>query len=138
MARTAGVINGTALGLYVSTNLVAISTTCSLSQKMEIRDTTNKDSGGFKSGLKGVKSWSIECSALVAFDETYNAAWLQGLYTTGAEVAVKIATTNGDDYYYTGNAIISSLKVDAPMEQNATFSATFNGSGTLSLVDPLS
>ena len=64
-----GLVNGTDLLLKVGTTaanevIVAYSTSCSLEISMDEIDQTNKESGGWKSIIGGLRSWSVSAEAL--------------------------------------------------------------------------
>jgi len=40
------------------------------------------------------------------------------------------------DYYYSGSAYITSISLDSPLEDNVTFSCSFEGTGALTETTP--
>ena len=133
MPATAGILNGTDLLVYDNTNKIAYSQSCKLALNMNLRNTSNKDSAGWETNLTGEKSWSVEVSGLVALDTSYNLAYLMGLILTGATVALKFKTGNSSDYYYYGTAYMTSCSVEASNQANVTYSASFKGTGALTI-----
>ena len=139
MARTNAVLNGTDLGVYtgVSPVLIALATTCTLNVNRDMRDTSNKDSAGWKQVLTGQRSWTVtaEClynpSSTNGWGATLYAAWKDGTLLT---LTIKNGT---QDYYWSGTAYITSMSMNAPNEGNVTYSVSFQGTGALTQTDPL-
>ena len=138
-ARTTGVINGTSLLVYIdATHPIGYSTNASLALNADMRDISNKDSAGWKAVLPGQKNWTINCEALVIFTESYNLAYIMNLIIAKITVSIKIATSNiAGDYYFSGSAYVTSCNMNAGNEANATFTVNFQGTGALTLTDPL-
>lgn len=133
MPATAGILNGTDLLVYDNTNKIAYSQSCKLSLNMNLRNTSNKDSSGWETNLTGEKSWSVEVSGLIALDTAYNLAYLMNLILNGTSITLKFKTANSSDYYYSGSAYLTSCSVEASNQANATYSASFKGTGALAL-----
>lgn len=137
-ARTVGVINGTMLLIYSGNNPIALSTTCGLVLNTDMRDTSNKDTSGWKTVLPGMKNWTITCEGLIAYDTSYNYVYLMGLQIAKTSLSVSFKSTNtSGDYYWSGTAYITSINATGQNEGNATFSVTLQGSGALTVTDPL-
>ena len=139
---TNNVMNGTIMVFkygtdHTTNDALAFSTSASLSFSMDTRDISNKGSQGFRELLEAQMSWSLSVEGLYAVKDAnggtiknYNA--LLNLLKTRTAVYVEIGTgVSGDSYYY-GDAFITSLEKTAPMEDNITFSASFEGTGALS------
>jgi predicted secreted protein len=134
MAVTAGIINGTDLLVYSGANVIAHSTTCSMSVSQDMRDASTKASAGWKAVLPGQRSWQIETQGLIAFDANYNLAYLLSLITAKTRVHLYWRTANTDNFYYHGFAYLTSISAEAPNQGNATYSASFIGDGILTYV----
>ena len=128
---TAGKINGHNLLVYVGATAISHSTTCSVSLSTGEVNVTSKDSLKWASFLPGAREWTVECSGMVALDATYGVEELIALKQTQATSTVKFATSDSDDRFFSGTAILTALTMDAPDESPATFSATFEGTGKL-------
>jgi TP901-1 family phage major tail protein len=140
MARTNAIINGTDLGVYDGGTLIALSTTCTMTLNRDMRDTSNKDSAGWKTGLPGQKSWTISTEGLYNPSSTKGMITLFNAWTLGTvlTITVKEAGTPGtQDYYWSGTAYVTSLSANAPNEGNVTFSCTLQGTGAWAMTDPL-
>lgn len=141
MANT-GVVQGQDFMLYIGGVPVAHSQTCTLSPTVEVRDRISKDTGKYKTKVAGLIDWEVSSDALAC----YGAVNYFDLYATmilRAAVVVKFsgrAVGDGtenytaeveDDFYYTGNAIITAMPMSAPNNADATFSITLAGTGEL-------
>lgn len=128
---TTGIVNGTDLLIYVGGTAVAHATSHSLSLSMDTRDATTKDSEGWTDRLEGLRSWEISGNALFAFDAAYGFDDLFTVYTGRTAVTVKFSSEVSGDKYYSGSGYLTSLTLDAPTEDNASFAFTVQGNGTL-------
>ena len=122
---------GTAQGSVVDKLLFG--TSASLSVSRDLRDSTNKSSAGWSESLAGLKSWELSGDGFVEFASTAaDTKNIKELYTQmvalNPEVTVKFSDGTT---YYVGNAFITSLSVDAGVEENATYSVSLTGTGVL-------
>jgi TP901-1 family phage major tail protein len=131
MAST-GAVNGTTIGLYVDGILIACATSHSLELGMDTRETTCKDSKGWKEVAEGTRNWSISGDFNFVADATYGFSDLFDLYSKRTKVKLKFATEETGDKFYQGDAYLTSLSETAGMEDTITFSASFEGSGEIS------
>lgn len=125
-------MNGTLIGMYVNGSVkIANAVSHDLDLTMAVRDTTNKDNSGWKTGLGGLKSWT--CSFEAMFDQSANYTFDQlfALLDARTAITVYMSTTITGDKKYSGSALLTSLKKGAPVEGNVTFSGTFEGTGAL-------
>ena len=136
--RVDGKVNGDTIGF---------ATSASLSVSMDLRDSTTKSSQGWQENLGGLKSWEISGDAFVdlgADPTNANDPWLSDsttnktvkavqtiydLWVAGA--AIEVAFGNSGKHWY-GSGLITSLSIDAGVEENATYSITIQGTGALS------
>jgi len=130
----------------IAGDTIGFATSASLSVSLDLRDSTTKSSLGWQENLGGLKSWEISGDAFVdlgADPTNANDPWLSdsttnktvkltpSLYDTwAAGVAVKVAFGNSTKSWY-GQGIITSLSIDAGVEENATYSITIQGTGAL-------
>jgi TP901-1 family phage major tail protein len=125
MAQTAGVVSGTNLRLFVDSAAVAYATTCTANFTAEIITTVHKDSpgGGWPSGTVGNRSGSVTSEGLVNEDGAANTPFSL-LSKLAAGTAVTWAFTTGEegDTQLVGDGFISSLSLNAAVNENATFS----------------
>ena len=128
---TTGIINGTLLGVYAGGTLIAHATEGSISLSMDTRDATTKSSSGYRDLLEGTRSGSISVSALYANDAAYGAGDLMTSFAARSTLVVKFSTEVSGDDYWSATCYMTSLEVSAATEDNATYSATFEISGTV-------
>jgi TP901-1 family phage major tail protein len=141
---TAGILNGTSLLLYVDVSgtqtPIAFATSGSLSLNMDTRETTNKQSSGWRELLESTKSWTMEAEGFHALDAT-NFDFKDLYAKVAARTAVSVQFSVGaspatGDYYYSGSAYITSISLDSPLEDSVTFSCSFEGTGVLTETTP--
>jgi len=146
-----GLLNGTDLILKVGTPgvnevIVGSATTCSLDISMEEIDQTNKESGGWKAIIGGLRSWSVSCDALYrneteASTKTFQDFWNHiGDATLGRTAVTLEFTINGgsaadSNVYYSGSAFVSSLSLTGGTEDQSSFSISLAGTGVLAQTD---
>ena len=128
---TSGVMNGTLMGIYIGSTLVAHATEGSISLSMDTRDISSKDSAGTRALLEGMKSGSISMSALYAEDGAYGADDLYTAMAARTPLAVKFSTEVSGDHFWSASAYLTSLEVSAGTEDNVTYSATFELTGAI-------
>ena len=139
---TDNIINGTLAVLKTGTShsdatAFAFGTSASISLSMDTRDISNKSSQGWRELLEAQKSWSASLEGLYAFNDSSSSAvknyeHLYDKLTARTPVYLELSTGITGDTYYHGQVYLTSLEKSAPMEDNMTFSATFEGTSTLS------
>lgn len=136
---TTGIFNGTNLVVLVGSEVVAHSTSCSLSVSADLPDATTKSSGGWADEIAGLRSWSLTTDGLATVDPTGANFVVGDIFTSmydRTKVTVKFTTVTGStpvvgDLIWSGEAFIESLDVTADMESPATYSVSFTGTGVL-------
>ena len=146
------VINGGDLMLFLGGTSIAFSTSHKLSISAETVETSSKDNGG-KWVAKAVRklSWNISTENLYSLDgagKTYDDLFtmmtgrteIDAIFTVEKDYATKayevpaggwVPMTTGQ---YKGKVVITSLELNAPNGDNATFTASFDGVGALTKV----
>ncbi len=112
---------------------VAFSTSASLSINRDMRDITTKDSDGFQQSAAGLMSFEISTDALQDFgsDLDFKDFFDNILNREAVTIQFSERTTSGADRYYQGSAYVTSLSMDAGVEDNVTYSVTFAGTGLI-------
>ena len=148
MAASDGQLNGTEISVYVAGTLVAYSTNATLNINNNTRSISSKESAGWEENAESMRSWDVSCDALYAWltpaggaisNTTLSDMFTNYIYTrTTFELVFGNTASAGDGWTkYTGNAILTSASVTAPMEDTATFTVTFQGTSTLTqAIDP--
>lgn len=125
---------------------VAHCTSASLSLTRDLRDSTTKSSEAWSESLAGLKSWELSGDGFVELLDEVNDndpyagssgnlmgyTKLYDLWAAGTNVYVAFGSS-GAGNHYEGQGFISSLSAEGGVEENATFSITITGSGTLSV-----
>jgi len=132
-------LQGGALLIYVDGEPVAAATSSTLDTTRNMIDMSNKDTGDMREIVAGRGEWSMSSDNIVDFDVASGSTGYLELFAAwkdGDEVTIKMAlkTEESGDPYFEGKAFISSLPLNAPDNDAATFSATFDGNGELELV----
>ena len=122
MAVQDGQLNGTELGVYIGGTLIAYSTSATINMNHSTRSTSSKESGGWEDNMEGMRNWDVSCDALYAWLDPAGSATL----TFGSTSTTGVGFTK-----YTGDAWMTSASISAPLEDTATFSVSFQGSGAL-------
>lgn len=132
------ILNSSAMALYVggntSTAKVAFSIDAEVQLTLENRDTTNKDSQGWRSLLEGLRSFSMSAGALY-----YNnpSAWgfgeLFAMYKNRTAATTYMLSDLSDDIYYYGSVRLAQGTLSSPnREDNVQYDVNFDGTGVLS------
>jgi len=116
---------------------LACATDATFSLSTELRDTTCKDTGGWRDLLSGLKSGQITTSGLYIDSDAPADAGFTHLFTawnTGDPVPIEFGTAVTGDTMWECDAIITQLEMNAPgVNQNITWTATFEIAGTVTM-----
>ena len=95
-------------------------------------DVSTKSSANWSEVIPGFRQWSVDIEALYdPSDTTYDQLW--GAYNGQSVLEVEFQDgTNA----YTGNTYISDLSIDGPHSAEGTYTATLNGTSTLTKGTP--
>tara|TARA_Y100001937_G_C7113160_1_gene328796 strand:+ start:758 stop:1195 length:438 start_codon:yes stop_codon:yes gene_type:complete len=141
-------INGTSLLILISGNAVAHTTSASLSFDMDTIDVSTKDSAGVQELLAGQKSASVDFEAMVDFgaqalsdNAGTNMQGLDDLFSTfnnRSQITWSLET-EGDSTVgapkFSGSGFITSLSMEAPMEDVTTFSGSIAVTGAVTFTE---
>lgn len=145
-------IKGGNLMLFINGKSIAYATNHTLEISAETKDTSNKDEGGGNWAAEevGLLSWSASSENLYStdgagtkYEDLYDAMIaktpIAAVFSLRSETdSVTSVPQNGwtpSVPKYTGNVIITSLSLNAPNGEYATFTANFNGVGALTKVN---
>ncbi len=129
-----GVINGTNLRVYVGTDAIAYATNCTLSLSAELRETIHKDNPG--AGWRGIevgrKSGTVTVEALYAEDGSTETPFdLFTAFDDKTELTMMLSTEVSGDTRWSFSAYCTALEVNGPVEENSSYSATFEINGAV-------
>lgn len=100
-----------------------------LSRQADEIDASHKTSGGWKSTIPGLRSWSIDLeSVYLAGDE--GAKFLEAAFLAGEQVHIKFEYP--DKSYVTGWGAVTECSLSTPHDDVATIKGTISGAGALS------
>ena len=138
-----GYVNGSDLLVMVGNKAVGHCTTHTATFSTETKDTAVKPAASVASGSgslfknKRVSGLSVQVKAdgIVFSGETESGFKdILSAWKTGAAVALKLFKRGSDATpYCSGNFIISSLENTAPAGEDATYSATFDNDGVVTI-----
>lgn len=92
-------------------------------------DVSNKVTGEWVQKIPGFKQWSMTCDGLYISDDEGYAA-LMTAFKNSTPVQVIFADENAT-ISQSGNAIVSSMSLDAPYDDALTYAVSFEGVGAL-------
>lgn len=138
MAASTSVMNSTDVVIRIGTDGVTYETigkmtNASLSVTMGTRDVSTKDSAGWMEVLEGQKSWTLSGEGLVVYNNSGKATPddIYGYLSGRTLLYVEFGSTATDEAYYSGTGYVTEFSTDAGVEDNVTFSFSFQGTGTL-------
>jgi len=144
--ETSKITYGGDMMLFVATKPVAFSSAAKLDISLKTRDIGSKDSGHWDEKAAGKMSWTASSDALMCDDLTGTGnSTYSDLFTameTRTPLAIVFATAAGTapDFTisavagkskFTGSGFITSLSMNAPDNESATYSISFEGTGAL-------
>lgn len=111
-------------------------TGCTLNREAETIDVTDKNSGGFKSSLAGLLSWSIDADGFVVLgDKALELIEDAFLGRKLIEVEVRIgASDNAEGITYSGSGYLVDLPLEMSMDDAVTYSLSVEGASPLEKV----
>ena len=124
------VYNGTAQILKMNGTQIAELTNVTMSMNQDVFETTSKESGGWKEIMPGLRDITYSAEGLADFVAANKD--LTDIFTAyNNRTMVQIIWTNltAGNTSVTQSAYITSCEVSAPMEDVATYSIEFAGSG---------
>ena len=125
------VTRGLDILVYVGDVVVGGQKNCTLSMEAETIDISNKEDFGWASFIGGAKSWSVSCDGQFIAD---NDGKTQLFEAFKSSTNVKFEMKNADEsFYFSGQAQITSIEIEASFDDVATLSIEFTGVGELQL-----
>lgn len=145
MAETSKITYGGDMMLFIEGSPIAFSSAAKLDISLKTRDIGSKDSGFWDEKAAGKMSWTASSDSLMSDTLTGNSNTYSELYTamlTRVPVTIVFATAAGTapDFTvsavagktkFTGSGFITSLSMNAPDGDNASYSVSFEGTGAL-------
>jgi predicted secreted protein len=135
------ILNGTEIKVYSTgtNNLVAFAQNCTLNVNHSPREITNKESGGYKEILEGLRDFSIDIDGAYAWTNAGGSALTDGIddvletNVLNARQAVTFifGDTSSNDISYSGSGYITSVSITGGTEDSASYSLSIEGTGEL-------
>lgn len=121
--------NATEFGVYLDGVLVSYSTNASVEVSMDTREVTNKESGGNAEFREAKKSWTISGEFIFSPDATLGYDDLYDALQSREMVTIRFSPEKSGMSYFEGEGYITGLPMNAPVEDNVTFTMSLQGSG---------
>lgn len=121
-------IKGLDVLIKVGSTVVGGQRNASLEMSAETIDTTVKSTGGWAAKIPGMKSWTSSCDGVYFLDDAGLEA-AQAAFMNGTEV--KLDFSNSSGLAYSGQAVITSMSVEAGQEDVVSYTISFEGTGAL-------
>ena len=121
-------IKGLDVLIKVGSQVVGGQRNASLEMSAETIDTTVKTTGGWASKIPGIKSWTSSCDGVYFVDDAGLEA-AQTAFMNGTAVSLEFSNSNG--LSYSGQAVITSMSVEAGQEDIVSYTISFEGTGAL-------
>ena len=132
----AGIINGSVYLLKIAGATLPDQTEGSISLSMETRDTTSKDSSGFRELLESTRSGSISVSGLVDEATGQAVSTLMTHFAARSSFAIIFGLdATADNHFTCATAFVTSIEASGGTEDNVTYSATIELSGAIAFVE---
>ena len=121
-------IKGLDVLIKVGSTVVGGQRNASLEMSAETIDTTVKTTGGWASKIPGIKSWTSSCDGIYFLNDAGLKA-AQTAFMNGT--AVQLDFSNSSGLAYSGQAVITSMSVEAGQEDIVSYTISFEGTGAL-------
>jgi len=140
MAST-GITNGTLIAIYkdISGTLtkIANATSNDFSITKDMIETTNKDSAGAKEYIAGEYGYTMSVEGMFEEDASVGAgiSWKEIItdLLAGTSVTIVMTSNVSGDLKLSGSAFFNDLNLTAPQNDVATFTASIQGTGALTV-----
>ena len=142
MAVTAAPINSTDVVVQITEDsgstydTVGSCTSASFSWSMDPRDITTKDSSGDRELAGGKIQGSISFDGLTRYDTATDVDRINDIYAladTRTSVGIRYGKVNTGDFVVTADGYFTSISLDSGVEDNHTFSVSFEISGAITM-----
>jgi predicted secreted protein len=130
---TAGIVKGNNLGIFVGDDFIGCTTEANISISREVIEATCKDNDGARQVLGGSLSWTMNASGLFKFDAGYGITDLVDAILADTTLTLKFGLDEEEvgDFYLSGSAKVTNVEAAGSVNDAATWSVTFEGSGLL-------
>ena len=126
-------INATNFLIQKDGNVIAHSTSATISINLDTPDASTKNSGGYAEVIAGQRSWEGSVEGLVDYTGTFGAQGLAVLLNDRTSFTVLFTDEISTHQTYTGTAYITSYEENGENEQALSYSVSFIGTGALTI-----
>ena len=111
----------------------ACSTNATFSVNVDQKEVTSQTSAWYREYKNDIASWTLSCDGLITLDG-YNYLFLLNQQQSRSSIVTKFAIDNGADglVIISGTCNLTSLSINAPYKDIATYSVSLQGSGAYS------
>lgn len=130
-----GFINGNNIAVQLEGKAIGHTTSGTMNFETDTPEATNKNSGGFREIIAGVKSAEVSFDGMV--DPTDDGTTFQGVkyltnaWVNGTQLTVIFGTGTTGEEIYTFEGYISNLELTSEANQPATYSGTITSTGAI-------
>jgi len=117
--------------IWVSPNKIAEMTSWSLELSTDTIDVTNFDSSDWGEFLMSFKSWTVSAEGNFKPDDAQGQMVLISAYLNSVPVTLLLKVASGDEF--SGQAYVTSVSIENPVDDKVSFSAEFQGSGAITM-----
>lgn len=121
-------MKGVDILIKIGTTVLGGQRNATLNRSAETIDVTTKSSNGWRESVASIKDWGVDCDGLLVENDTAYTS-LETAYMNGETVTVEVGFPSGTKY--SGTAIITDFPIEAPYDDNVTYSVSFQGTGAL-------
>ena len=129
------IFNGTELGVYIDSTLIAAAQSVSVSLSLDTIEITTNDSAGWSEFLAGKRGGTMQCDGLIDMLDASNkdVVDLWGAYENRSTLTLKWAKANEEagEISLGASGILTSLELSGSTEDTATYSASFQLTGVI-------
>lgn len=133
-------VSGTNLRIYDGTTPIGYATNCSLSITMATTEVLHKDStGNFADNDASTQSWTMTTDGFISEDDTINGnavkdvSYLRSAIINRTRLYLQWSDNTSGSQTMEGFAYCTQLDENAPVNETATYTASFTGDGAISL-----
>lgn len=112
-------------------------TNSTLNREADTMDVTDKTTGGFKSSMAGLLSWSVDCDGFITIDDSAGYDLLEEAFLAREPVMVSIRLGAKDSVTgatYSGLGYLVDLPLEFAMDDAVTYSFSIEGAGEMTKV----
>ncbi len=128
-------INATSFLLLKDTTVVGHSKSTSFNINVDLPESTNKDSGGWKEVIPGVKSGTVSCECLTDYNDTLSFEDLTDMMILKQKAVFYFKDPVNTKLVLRGEGFIQSIDETAEFETATSFNLQINLTGVFSITD---